>query len=92
MTKPEVGSKVTFILGGGPNAGVHRTAIILSHWSGDPVASALKVGKSLEEFEATDGMRMTLDVQVDPQDRHSTEFVVRHAEHDPKALLHGTWH
>jgi hypothetical protein len=101
MEKPAVGSKVTFILGGGPNAGKHRTAIVVSHWSGDPIASALKTGKTVEEFEATDGMRLTLDVHVRAEDsigyqnRESTygyRFDVRHAEHDPDAQLLGTWH
>lgn len=101
MDKPEVGSKVKFILGGGPNVGKIRTAIVVSHWEGDAPIAALKVGKTLQEFEETDGMRLTLDVHVmagdlmgyeNPPSTYGYRFDVRHAEHDPSRQRIGTWH
>lgn len=101
MEKPALESKVRFVLGGGPNAGKVRTATVRGHWSGDATASALKVGKSLEDFERTDGMRLTLDVHVSRADQMGYEnhagtygcrFTVYHAEYDPSCTRLGTWH
>jgi len=101
MDKPPIGNKVRFVLGGGPNAGKVRTATVMAHWAGDPVASAMKVGKTLEEFEATDGLRLTLDVHVRADDCMGAEnhsgtygyrFSIRHAEYDPACSRPGTWH
>jgi hypothetical protein len=101
MEKPALESKVRFVLGGGPNIGKVRTATVRAHWSGDATASALKVGKSLEEFERTDGMRLTLDVHARRDDQlgyenhagtYGCRFSIYHAEYDPTGSRPGTWH
>lgn len=101
MDKPELESKVRFVLGGGPNIGKVRTATVRAHWSGIAEISAAKVGKTLADFEATDGMRLTLDVHVTRADllgyechpgTYGCRFMIYHAEYDPTGQRAGTWH
>jgi len=101
MDKPELESHVRFVIGGGPNIGRVRTATVRAHWSGNVELSALKVGKTLEDFERTDGMRLSLDVHVCRADQmgdanhggtYGFRFSVRHAEYDPTGQRPGTWH